>query len=638
MPERSDNSFKFWQELKRRKVIRVIAMYAATAFIIMEAGDIMLPRLGLPDWTVTFIIILLIIGFPIAVIFSWIFDITPEGLKKTESAKVAKGKTPPEPVKRKLRVGDLIIAVLVVIVCILLYPKIFKKDKFENIRETDGRISIAVMPFQNLTNDTLNNIWEIGIQNSLISSLSNSEEELSVRQFQTMSDFFASKGNINYASITPKVASDISRKLETNTFILGSLMEAGNKMRINAQLRDAATEEVIQSFEIDTETEDDFFNIIDSLSDLVKNYLEIQVLKQSFDLGISNYATTKSSKAFRYYLQGLKSYVDLDYNSAIDYYSKAINIDTSFFAPYYSQAMAYSYTGQYALTKQLVYKLMKWDMDKFSRHDYLRLKILISNYIDKKNPQELIKNGKLLLKLDPQRIGSWSDLGLYYRRIDQYEKATAAFEKVFDLSKKWGGSWKWAASYARAGEIYHKMGNHAREKEVYQLGLSVLPNDAWIIGRQATCALYLGNTTEANEYLDKYRSIREEEGWEEYRILNSLGLRYKESGHLDEAEKFFKQAIERNSNYERPWLHLAEIYIKNDIDVNKGMEFINHAFEIAPDRYDVLYIKGMGLFKQGNLDKALSLLNESWDLRPIYNHDHYLLIQEVEQALPNQNK
>ena len=68
---------QFWQELKRRKVIKVMAMYAATAFIIIEAGDIILPRLGLPDWTVTFIIILLIVGFPISIILSWIFDVTP---------------------------------------------------------------------------------------------------------------------------------------------------------------------------------------------------------------------------------------------------------------------------------------------------------------------------------------------------------------------------------------------------------------------------------------------------------------------------------------------------------------------------------------------------------------------------------
>ena len=77
MPDSPNKLSQFWQELKRRKVIKVIAMYAATAFIIMEAGDIMLPRLGLPDWTVTFIVILLIVGFPITIILSLIFDVTP---------------------------------------------------------------------------------------------------------------------------------------------------------------------------------------------------------------------------------------------------------------------------------------------------------------------------------------------------------------------------------------------------------------------------------------------------------------------------------------------------------------------------------------------------------------------------------
>ena len=76
---------RFWQELRRRKVIKAAAMHAATAFILIEAAEIMLPRLGLPDWTVTFVIVLLIVGFPITLILSWIFDITPKGVEKTES-------------------------------------------------------------------------------------------------------------------------------------------------------------------------------------------------------------------------------------------------------------------------------------------------------------------------------------------------------------------------------------------------------------------------------------------------------------------------------------------------------------------------------------------------------------------------
>ena len=178
-------------------------MYAATAFIIIEAADIMLPRLGLPDWTVTFIIILLIVGFPLTIILAWIFDITPEGIKKTEPVLIAKKKeTIPEPVKRRLKISDGIIVVLVVVVCILIYPKIFKKDKFEGIRDPDGKISIAVMPFENLSGDTLYNVWQGGFQNLLITTLSKSEE-LSVRQYQTMYTILESERNLSYASITP---------------------------------------------------------------------------------------------------------------------------------------------------------------------------------------------------------------------------------------------------------------------------------------------------------------------------------------------------------------------------------------------------------------------------------------------------
>ena len=90
MPDRPNLIFNFWQELKRRKVFRVIAMYAATAFIILEAADIVMPRLGLPDWIVTLLIIILLIGFPVAAVVSWIYDITPEGILKTKKVETEK--------------------------------------------------------------------------------------------------------------------------------------------------------------------------------------------------------------------------------------------------------------------------------------------------------------------------------------------------------------------------------------------------------------------------------------------------------------------------------------------------------------------------------------------------------------------
>jgi hypothetical protein len=170
MSQPTNKITQFWQELKRRKVVRVITVYAATAFIFIEAGEIILPRLGLPDWTVTFLIILLIAGFPITIILSWIFDVTPEGIKKTEPVKVAKRK-PTKPVKRKLRVSDVIFAILVVVVVILAYPRVFKKDKSLFDKAFEKKISIAVFPFMNNTGDSAYDQWEYGISELLINQL-----------------------------------------------------------------------------------------------------------------------------------------------------------------------------------------------------------------------------------------------------------------------------------------------------------------------------------------------------------------------------------------------------------------------------------------------------------------------------------
>jgi hypothetical protein len=186
----------FWKELKRRGVPKVIAMYAATAFIIMEASEIMLPRLGLPDWTVTLVIILLIVGLPVVFVLSWIFDITPQGMVKTGPAEEeAPSPGSVEAPRRRLRWSDGVIAVLLVVVAILVYPKIFGNQDSRLRRKMPDQISVAVMPFKNMTGDTIFNLWQEGIQNLLITSLSNSEE-LSVRQFETMTNLLNGKTDL----------------------------------------------------------------------------------------------------------------------------------------------------------------------------------------------------------------------------------------------------------------------------------------------------------------------------------------------------------------------------------------------------------------------------------------------------------
>ncbi|TFH27213.1 MAG: tetratricopeptide repeat protein [Bacteroidia bacterium] len=637
MPSNPNKLSQFWQELKRRRVIKVIAMYAATAFIIMEAGDIMLPRLGLPDWTVTFIIILLIIGLPLTIILAWIFDITPEGIKKTEPFLIAKKKeTIPEPVKRRLKVSDGVIALLVVVVCVLIYPKIFQKDKFEGIRDPDGKISIAVMPFENLSGDTLYNVWQGGFQNLLITTLSNSEE-LSVRPYQAMYTILESGRNLSYASITPSIASELALKLETKTFILGTILKAGNKIRVNTQLVNAETEEIYKAYEVDLNTEDDIFTLADSLSGIIKNYLEIKKLIDQYDSPVFRGSyTTNSSEAFEYYIHGWDAFMGLDFRAAIEWLSKAIETDSGFINAYVTLSFSYSLSGNDDLSKKwcnLAYK----KRDELPLKEKLMLDHLNAYYFE--TPNEEIKYIKQILELDELNSTYWYLLGLaYYQKIKDYREAAVYFERALEIHKKWGTNFRNPWTYRCLGDSYHQVNEHKREKEVYELGLSLFPDYTRIIQSQAVCAFSQGDPDKANEFISKYKSITKNKFlWPESRILSGVGTIYTEANLFDEAEYSYRQALELDPRNPARMNDLAWFLIDKDINANEGVDLIQKALESRPDDWNYLDTKGWGLYKQGLFEEALKTLTDAWDIRPKYHQESYEHIQEVKKALSSQN-
>ncbi len=606
-------------------------MYAGAAYIIIELVNNVAEPLHLPDWTATLVILLLIIGFPIVAILSWIFDITPEGLKKTESAKVIKEELV-ETGKRKLKVSDGIIAILVVVVCILLYPRIFQRDKFKNIRDEDGRISVAVMPFINMTGDTILDIWETGLQFSLINKLSD-VDELSVRQPQTMFDIFETTGHTSNASLTPSVESEIALKLESNTYISGNLMKFGNKIRVIATLKYSETNEIYESFEINGNSEDDFFEIIDSLSFLIRNHLEIEVLGQDVIYDEKSWATTKSPEAYRFFLRGLNRFFDSDYPSAIDLFTEAIIEDTTFVNGKLFLAIAYYNAYQYDKSIQ-IFNVLNKNINNLTYFEQLFTKFWLAVF--DKNIQECIRITSLMLDYDQQQRAIWYDLGVCYSILHQYEKAVDAYEKALELDKKWGGNWKWWEFYYELGGTYHKIGQHSKEKEIYELGLSFSPNNPSIVRKQAICALSQGDTKKANEYIVKYRSIGEKEDWGEYWINYYVGRIYYEAEQFNKAIEIFSDLIAEYPQDPRSKWELGFILIDNEINVEEGMELIDQALKIEPENPSFLYTKGLGYYKQGKVEEAYEIINKAWEMRRGYNHEHFKLIQEVEQALANQ--
>ncbi|MBE9518837.1 MAG: tetratricopeptide repeat protein, partial [Bacteroidetes bacterium] len=532
--------------------------------------------------------------------------------------------------KRKLKASDLAITVLIIIVGILVYPKLFQKDLLNEIRDKEGMISVAVMPFENLTADSLYNTWQSGVQNLMISELSNSSE-LQVRQYMTMSTILGQKKNVNQASLTPTQAKEVALNLETRTFVLGKIMKAGEKIRISAQLLNSETEEIYKTFLIDGSDESEMFSMSDSLAGLIRNYLEIKRLAEGYDSPeVTQSAITQSAEAFQYYIRSYESFEKLDIPSTIEWLMKAIETDPDFIDAYIFLSFTY--------VSILEFKQSEAWLDRgYAKREQAPLRGQL--YLDHlyathyETPYEEIRYSKQLLEIDVMNTTYWLLLGYAYYKLEQYEEAVASFEKALEIHDKWGTHMRIPHLYYWLGESLHELDNHKRENEIYELGLNNLSNDALIRRCQAECAISQGRSDLGERYIDQYRKARTTQGWEEARILSGIGSSYYYAGEMHLAEQYCRRGLALDPNNPQRMYALARVLIKADINLEEGLELAEKAVKLEPGYYGTLHIYGLGLFKQGKYGKALGILNQAWEARGIYDLEIKRDIQEVEKAL-----
>ncbi|MBS0010465.1 MAG: tetratricopeptide repeat protein, partial [Bacteroidales bacterium] len=536
-----------------------------------------------------------------------------------------------KPGKRGIKISDIVIAVLLIAVIVLIYPKIFKPDKLEQLRKK-GEISIAVMPFQNMTGDTTWNIWQEGIQNELITSLTNTQE-LKVRQTETVNNFLRGKDHVNYASLTPSLASDISQKLDVNIFIYGTIKQAGENIRLNAQLVDSKTDEIIRSFEINAQAKEEMiFDVIDSLNKNVRDFLVINKLMSGtiHQTYYYDYLYSKSPEAYRYFIYGHKAFSARDYPRARDWFHQSLEADSGFVLPASYMSVSYGNQGLYEEAK-------KWCLKIYSKKDLMPVKLkltlewLYANYFE--TPEKQIRYLKQALEIDEKLTVQRYLLGICYNQTYQYDKAITEFEKLFEIYDKTGLEAQWAFSYTAFGLAYHESGEYRREKKLYKKAEKDFPDDYLLLYRQSVLALSMGKTKAADEYIDRYISALEERSYSEAAIAYSLGRIYLRAGMLEKAEKYYRQALSLQPEGPARMNNLAYILIDNEINIEEGLELAGKALESEPDNYLYLHTKGWGLYKQGNYEEALKYLERSWELKPIYDHDVFLHLEAARKAL-----
>jgi TolB-like protein/Tfp pilus assembly protein PilF len=287
-------------ELKRRNVIRVALLYLVAGWVILQVGQLLFDVLKLPDWTSRLVLGLLLLGFPLALIFSWVYELTPEGLKREHQ--VDRNQAITNATARKL---DLMVGVLLVVaIGMLALDRYADGDRSADraaapaatsapARAPSGPASIAVLPFVNMSDDQANDYFSDGLSEELLNVLAKVQ---GLRVIARTSSFAFKGKDVTIA--------DVAKALGVDHVLEGSVRKSGDRVRITAQLIRAADSSHLWSETYDR-TLEDVFAIQDEISGEVVDALKVRLLGQ--DTLKAEVGGTTNARAYEAYLQGLYS-------------------------------------------------------------------------------------------------------------------------------------------------------------------------------------------------------------------------------------------------------------------------------------------------------------------------------------------
>lgn len=320
---------RFFGELKRRHVYRVAAVYAATAFVVVQVADLTFVRLGLPTWTVTLVIVLSALGFPIALVLAWAFEVTPDGVRRTEDAPA--GEDPGE-AQPTLDVRALLgLAVFVA----LLSAGGWWLQRGGGGDATIDRL--AVLPLTNLMNDPDQEYFVQGMHNELISELQ-----------QAGVSVIARTSVMRYADQeTP--AREIAMELGVDALVEGQVLRAGDSVEIDARIVNPETEEYLWTASF-AESLRDVESLHRGLTRAIAE--EIHAALAPEDEARLAEASPVEPRAYDAYLRGVvhsQRFTPQDLNTALEYFQRALEIDSTYAPAHIGIARVWLFRAQAGL-------------------------------------------------------------------------------------------------------------------------------------------------------------------------------------------------------------------------------------------------------------------------------------------------
>ncbi len=325
---------ELWRELKDRRVVRVAIVYAVVAFTVWQVAEIAFPALGIPGWAMSVVVVLSILGFPVVLVLTWAFDITPEGLRRTSAEELTSGVAGAGEARARLRWAVGFGTALVFLIAAVYVERVMPTG---GLGSDAGSIrSLAVVPFENLSGDPDQEYVAAGMTDVLTTTLG-TLGSLRVISRQSTMEFQGS-------SATP---ARIASELGVDALISGSVLRVGDDVRIIAQLLDARTNVQVWSDSYDG-TAGEIFALQGQTARTIADQVQLALTpEEERRLQSSRSITPEAWDAYfrgRYHRE---DYTENGLSLAIEAFSDALELEPEFASAHASLAQAYMLAIQF---------------------------------------------------------------------------------------------------------------------------------------------------------------------------------------------------------------------------------------------------------------------------------------------------
>ena len=410
----------FFEELKRRKVYRVAIAYIVAGWALAQGLAQVLPVFEISNSVICVVIALLLIGFPVALVLAWIFDITPSGIQRTSKVDVAIA--PPSHRRRNVVLLATAGAAISIAAGFFVLPRAVahKIDK-----------SIAVLPFENLSDEKENAYFADGVQDDILTNLSRIGDLKVISRTSVMP----------YRGRTQNVR-EIGKALGVATILEGSVRRSGNRVRVNVQLIDASTDEHLWANDYDRDLTD-VFAIQTDLAQKIASELSAK-LSPSEKAQIEN-KPTQNNEAYLAFIRAhnVQSAAYEDFGKLKEgeqMYERAIALDPKFALAFARYSQLESWIGhtydRTAERRQKARSLAERSLELQPDLPEGHLALGFSYYYGDNNYDNALKEFQIAQRGLPNEADAWLAVGAIQRRQGKWAESTANLEKAASLNPK----------------------------------------------------------------------------------------------------------------------------------------------------------------------------------------------------------